>query len=240
MLKRIFIEFLFLTVGAAILKWLFRIAFGLSSNAVMGWGDDQIAQALDIKAPALLAVISAVVEWGPPFIAMGVLLAIYHLYHLLQRKPRAAPPHSLPPGKIVHEPPTAASRRLQGLSGLQLREAAIALAAQMRIFQANTNLYSMQRSLEHADPHENFRKGAQHHTAVELEFKNKYLGNARDLRDEIKFRLDGVGILQPYVDLSIKEQLGAYVLDNGRVVGANPISNAGDYLEKLARRLPIA
>lgn len=43
------------------------------------------------------------------------------------------------------EPPTAASRRLHGLSNLQLMDAAIALAAQMRTFQTNINDYSMQQ-----------------------------------------------------------------------------------------------
>jgi hypothetical protein len=45
-----------------------------AKNAVMGWGDDQIAAFLGIKSPTL----TTLVNWGPPAMAAAGVLMAYH------------------------------------------------------------------------------------------------------------------------------------------------------------------
>ncbi len=78
----------------------------------------------------------------------------------------------------------------------------------------------------------------QRHRQQNLEVNNTYLGQARQLRDEIVYRLKIVGIFSPYVDLSPVERVGVSTLDDGMLAGPHPITLAANYLEKLARRLP--
>jgi hypothetical protein len=73
----------------------------------------------------------------------------------------------------------------------------------------------------------------------QLEFSNSYLGTARELRDEIILRLRSIGILSPYVELNPIESIGPRTLDVGSLAGPYPIASAANYLEKLARRLPL-
>ena len=52
----------------------------LIENAILGWGDDQIALWLRIRSPTPTQVSKLAMEWAPPLLAMGVLMYGYHIY----------------------------------------------------------------------------------------------------------------------------------------------------------------
>src|SRR5262245_56179688 len=68
-----------LSWGAAqlILTLIFRWLYKLAENAVLGWGDDQIAALFGLKSPAA----STVFAWLPPLLLAALVLWIYHLVH---------------------------------------------------------------------------------------------------------------------------------------------------------------
>jgi hypothetical protein len=49
-------------------------------NAVLGWGDEQIAASLGIKSPTMPQVYKALVEFGPPIVVSAIGFYLYHLY----------------------------------------------------------------------------------------------------------------------------------------------------------------
>ena len=67
----------------------------------------------------------------------------------------------------------------------------------------------------------------QRQTAFASEFKNKYRPEAVAVRHEISKRL---GISEPYDNFSP-------ALDNGMLVGANPVTDAADIIEELVKKL---
>lgn len=139
---------------------------------------------------------------------------------------------------------TASDRPLQNLSNKQLKDAAIEVAKQMREFEANTDILELPSySSNDTEEQKNEKWRAQvardsaRHSRKKLAFTNNYLGQARELRDEIVVRLQKVGILSPYVQMNELE-IGPEVLDGRHLAGAYPVAAAANYLEKLARRLP--
>jgi hypothetical protein len=58
----------------AALTYALKLLIKLGENAVMGWGDDQIAAFLGIKSPTL----TTLVNWGPPAMAAAGVLMAYH------------------------------------------------------------------------------------------------------------------------------------------------------------------
>ena len=141
---------------------------------------------------------------------------------------------------------TAASRPLSGLSNIQLRDATIDFAAKMRTFEANAEpQFHMPRAGLPKDQMDaqwtaETNRISEAQRLKQLEFSNNYLGTARELRDEIILRLKRIGILSPYVELTPIESIGPRVLDIGSLAGPYPIASAANYLEKLARRLPLS
>jgi hypothetical protein len=93
MFKKLLVESGVTAVVTVAFSWLLRLAGALTSNAVLGWGDDQIAATMGIKAPSLVAVVSLLREWGPPFLLAVVALGVYHAWHRRWRGPvaQAAP-----------------------------------------------------------------------------------------------------------------------------------------------------
>jgi hypothetical protein len=57
-----------------VLTYLWKILVKLAENAVLGWGEEQIASWLGITSPTL----STVITWLVPFILAGLTLAAYH------------------------------------------------------------------------------------------------------------------------------------------------------------------
>lgn len=143
---------------------------------------------------------------------------------------------------------TAAYRSLKGLSNLQLKDATLELTGRIRIFEANsgwarfpnvsaapTASLEEKRAQWDARTAEMMDKMKQ----IQAEFGNQFLGQSREMRDEITFRLRAIGILPPYVELNRFTSRGAETIDHGFLAGPMPMSIVGDYLEALARRLPL-
>ena len=63
-------------VAQGIITSLWRLVVGLAENAVLGWGDDQIAAWLGITSPTL----SAVIAWAIPFILAAITLLLFHYF----------------------------------------------------------------------------------------------------------------------------------------------------------------
>jgi hypothetical protein len=144
---------------------------------------------------------------------------------------------------------TAASRPLRGLSNLQLRDATFDLVMRMRTFEANADsqMLSLLTRTTPREATEEQRRAAWEETTrrtleitnqKKLEFSNRYLGQAREIKDELTLRMREIGIFPPYIEPSLDEQIGARLFDTGFIAGAQPISSMANYLEKLARRLP--
>jgi hypothetical protein len=85
----------------AALTFILKLIYKLAENAMLGWGDDQIATALGITSPT----VKVVIEWGIPFCSAIVILAIYHFtYSRWGQSAKVAPEiDSLPapPGPVV-------------------------------------------------------------------------------------------------------------------------------------------
>lgn len=71
-------------VAQALLTFAFRLGYKLLENAVIGWGDDQIAAWLGITAPTGQKALS----WGAPFLLAALTL---WLYHVIQKHWQRAP-----------------------------------------------------------------------------------------------------------------------------------------------------
>jgi hypothetical protein len=115
MVKKFIVE---LGVTAALtvaLRLLGRLAAGLTSNAIMGWGDDQIAAWLGITAPSFIAAISFVTAWGPPLFLAVVTMWLYHRWH--GRGVVAPYPQVKNETISLEERAEAAMRRISSLAG---------------------------------------------------------------------------------------------------------------------------
>jgi hypothetical protein len=150
-----------------------------------------------------------------------------------------------PPDAVTTLSLSAAHRPLMNLSNAQLRDAAIEFAAKMRSFEANTDAIefgSPDRNQTEEQRNQAWNKMQNdiivHFRQKSLAFSNNYLGNAVELRNEIILRLESVGILKPYVGMSFFDRDGSEVLDGGLLAGASPVTDAANYLEKLARMIP--
>lgn len=60
-----------------VLVWL---PLQLAWNAILGWGDDQIAAWFGIKSPTVSQVYKLLIELGPTLLAAGVAFYLYHLW----------------------------------------------------------------------------------------------------------------------------------------------------------------
>ena len=58
-----------------VLTCVWRLALKLAENAVLGWGDDQIAAWLGITSPRAITVFI----WVIPFALGGITLWLYHV-----------------------------------------------------------------------------------------------------------------------------------------------------------------
>jgi hypothetical protein len=74
-------------------------------------------------------------------------------------------------------------------------------------------------------------KDAESRGQFHAEFMSRYYAHAMALRDEISRRL---GIFPPYRH----EADSSVVLDNGMLAGVNPVTEAANYLDRRARKLP--
>jgi hypothetical protein len=113
MFKKFAIEFGAATLLTAIFRWLWWLVSGLASNAMMGWGDDQIAASLGITSPSFLQVVSLLTSWGPPLLLALLTLWIYHRIHNRKRGP-ITPAGERPPFVRRAEAALQAISRLAG------------------------------------------------------------------------------------------------------------------------------
>jgi hypothetical protein len=136
---------------------------------------------------------------------------------------------------------TATTRPLQQLSNLQLRESAIAQAVKLREFEKNVR-ENRPPDRPSPDPKELeawTKRLTEYPLQAEQQFNSYYRGQTIELRDEITFRLNSIGVFDPYIDMLPLDQIGKMVLNSGFArAGANPFTCVANYLEKLARRLP--
>ncbi len=193
---------------------------------------------------ASLAIFISSQVYGRPFwmpvilinlaICLGVLGIILHFSDTA--------PNSLPIKQ------TALTRQLGNLSNNQLKASAIELAKRMRAFEDNAGLQMRQ-----AQPRYNVKNTKEQNkddllkynkimdqmrTTMQTQFANEYLGNAREIINEITYRLRQIGIFPPYVDdPQPMDEQNLSLLRDGRVVGWAPISQLADYIERLAGRL---
>jgi hypothetical protein len=77
------------------------IIWKLFENAVLGWGDDQIAALFGIKAPSATTVVS----WAIPFLLAGATLWIYHLVHQRWFASQSRPDDHIYPPTVTQSPP---------------------------------------------------------------------------------------------------------------------------------------
>ena len=52
----------------------------LAENALLGWGDDQIARVLGITEPSFGKVVAITLRWGAPVLTLALLFGIYNNY----------------------------------------------------------------------------------------------------------------------------------------------------------------
>ena len=190
------------------------------------------------------------IQTGPLLVIIAglIIMAGGVLWHI-KAKPlsdlTAAQFEPMAPRGTMAEENTAASRPLRSLSNTQLRDATIDFAAKMRTFETNAEPQfhmppaGLSKDQMQAQWNAETNRMEEGRRQKQLEFSNNYLGTARELRDEIILRLKIIGILSPYVELTPIEAIGPRVLDIGNLVGPYPVMSAANYLEKLARRLPL-
>jgi len=118
MLKRIAVEFGVWAVLTAIYRWLLWLGSGLASNALMGWGDDQIAAWFGITAPSFVYVVSFATSWGPPLLLAAATMWIYHRLHTRRRSQEVAPGNGGQPegSTSIEKQAENIARRINGLS----------------------------------------------------------------------------------------------------------------------------
>jgi hypothetical protein len=83
-------------------------------NAVLGWGGDQIANALGLKAPTVSQVYKAFVELGWPLIATLAAFIAYHLWWASKSSPT---PAQVPPVVVARDNPAVTYQRVGEISG---------------------------------------------------------------------------------------------------------------------------
>lgn len=135
----------------------------------------------------------------------------------------------------------SAVQNLSQLSNIQLRQRVSDLTARMRTFEAGIKESQMKelssRSPANLSPEQRqtewnayTARMLSQSAEAQAQFRSQFLPQALALREAISTR---VGILQPY-----SSDPKTVALDYGMLAGVSPISDAADYLESLARRLP--
>lgn len=135
----------------------------------------------------------------------------------------------------------SAVQNLSQLSNIQLRQRVSDLTARMRTLEAGIKESQMKelssRSPANLSPEQRqtewnayTARMLSQSAEVQAQFRSQFLSQALALREAISTR---VGILQPY-----SSDPKTVALDYGMLAGVSPISDAADYLESLARRLP--
>ncbi|MBE0556195.1 MAG: hypothetical protein IH628_03095, partial [Proteobacteria bacterium] len=71
------------------------------------------------------------------------------------------------------------------------------------------------------------------HMRVESEYNARFRGTALSLRDELRKRIPGIA---KSIESDRRQQV---LLDHGMFAGPDPIGEAADYLDQLARGLPV-
>jgi hypothetical protein len=137
------------------------------------------------------------------------------------------------------------SRSVENIAALpvaKIRDRVRAVADGMRTFEAGKRTADMRALLErqHSEGQTEEQKNAawraetnqmmQRSIEAQNEFRSRYMPEASALRDEMSRRL---GIFPPY-----SPDHRTVALDYGMLAGVSPLSDAADYLEALARRLP--
>ena len=150
---------------------------------------------------------------------------------------------------IVHQ--SNIETKLSALSNAQLRERASRFTAQLREFEAEHKLEERRIShqeiqtrhrqlpIRNAEDSERAYKISQEHLSAMVErgaqyqaaFNTRFRSRALEFREELCRR---EGIYSPYkVDMRSTD-----ALDAGILAGINPVSQVGDYLDELIRKLP--
>jgi hypothetical protein len=134
----------------------------------------------------------------------------------------------------------SATKNISQLSNEQLRSRVSELAAAMRTFEAGYKDTQAQEAVPRILPPDTPQEQRQaawnarmsrmtsHSMAAQSQFRIQFLPQALALREALCNKL---GIMPPY-------QTGRVALDVGMMAGVSPVSDAADYLESLARRLP--
>ena len=170
---------------------------------------------------------------------------IFDALHAMAEKLKISPP-------VIVKPPPASPTPEQALHVMpnqQLRDYTTAMANKMRDFetqfrtsQINAELARQQIQTSDRDQLQQIwtqqtqdiiRANEEH----ENQFKKQLWGNAYALRTELLLRLKQAGIIAP--TMPIGPQADATItLDEGRLLVPEPITDAANYLELLARALP--
>lgn len=182
-------------------------------------------------------------------IALGIVSAIglvsaFSLYGS-GNKPAPASPGASTVASGAHSNATVLSK----LTNTQLRNHAIAFAARMRTFEANlrvdediARVQEMGRQIPRPKSEEEsaeiFRRrvaeSIRTQTAKDLAYINNLRPEAIAIRDELELRLERIGILKPTGYESVRATRAL----EGSLAGIKPITEAADFLEQRARRLP--
>lgn len=193
------------------------------------WIADVSIDAYGLAIGSIIVVLSfsAIMGWGPK-------TTVHVTKPYFRPKPEAEEPDDL----TERRQPDNGPQDLRLLTNMKLRNEAIDLANNMRVFEANyhgvsrslsTNLpRSATEDQRHAQWESDLKKDHQRRAAYETEFKTRFRPLAVAIRHEIARRL---GIFPPYDNPDI-------VLDKGMLAGPSPVSEAADLIDELARRLP--
>lgn len=129
-------------------------------------------------------------------------------------------------------------------SDADLKQQAIHLAHDMRVFEVqykqkeealfDSHTYNAEETRQQAIlEQQNFTNSLVNLSAQEtLEFRNNFLARALTLRDQMITRIGDPSKLP-------QARLGQLIAFDGMLAGPSPISDAADYLESLAMRLPV-
>jgi hypothetical protein len=155
------------------------------------------------------------------------------------------------PVVAIKPPPPSPTpdQALRKMSNKELRDYTMNMANKMRDFEAEYRATEINNEMTRpriatTDPDQQKQIWMQQlqetiiaSTSHENEFKKRFWGDAYKLREELLERLKQAGITPPSLAVGPQSQ-AKMVLDEGRLLGPGPISNAANYLELLVRAIP--
>lgn len=193
--------------------------------------------AFGIQSPELHNVLAYAVSFGAPaLLAVLCLWVVFHLGAFEERRKTKSHAEQKPTSQPAGTPQNTTKSPTRELSNAQLRDRAIALSNEMRTFDANFSARQGMRYRAAMGPdsqeawESRMRTEEQQRAVFEISFRTRYRPEALSLWHEIDGRL---GITRLPNDREVPIALGDNML-----AGIHPVTEAADFLDRLARQLP--